>query len=445
MVQVFRRGMAVLAATTVLLAVATKRVASDDDPIPDVEAYLGSWIQLNVSPCGPTTMYINESQEYTATATQWDSYLTTASQVYTYSSDISSGTSSSDYHIWWTATFNDAPIGSFSNLYGPTSTFIAPDYSEGEDERSVSVIAHLRGNQDVLAMGPSPATGSVRRVNVADVLQIKVTHNQTHVQNGAHPWDVQGHYGKAGTVQAATDTTFTDNLRTEAADAWKDFGVIIETGTGANHIRKIASNTANGVFTITPQWSTNPVATSTYRVGWPPPRVGGGQLGWLTPGAGVDAGSLGYKGATEAKATQLAAGPGFFRGVGFAQKVYGTEGYKIANAWTYEVITGTEMNNVDAEHAALDYFVGDNDEMEDKNGGETPAYHFDAPAVNVGLSNDIGISEGKTDWVFHPSFLTSVLTRTGGTRVSNVDTWSVTFDLHSNGSTWTLVNDSHQP
>jgi hypothetical protein len=76
-------------------------------------------------------------------------------------------------------------------------------------------------------------------------------------------------------VEASVDTGVatgggTDYLD-DTAKSWPDnafANLIIEItgGTGAGQIRKIASNTATRI-TVTPDWTTVPDATSTYRIG----------------------------------------------------------------------------------------------------------------------------------------------------------------------------------
>jgi hypothetical protein len=77
-------------------------------------------------------------------------------------------------------------------------------------------------------------------------------------------------------VEASVDTGVATGAGTnyldDAAKSWPDnafANLIIEItgGTGAGQIRKIASNTATRI-TVTPNWTTVPDATSTYRIGF---------------------------------------------------------------------------------------------------------------------------------------------------------------------------------
>ena len=71
----------------------------------------------------------------------------------------------------------------------------------------------------------------------------------------------------SGDVVSATGTTVTTN-KTFLLNQWANNQIRILTGTGAGQIRSIASNTvgASGVITVSAAWTTNPDATSTYRV-----------------------------------------------------------------------------------------------------------------------------------------------------------------------------------
>jgi len=58
-----------------------------------------------------------------------------------------------------------------------------------------------------------------------------------------------------------------DTAKSWPVDAFADLIIEITGGTGAGQIRKIASNTATRI-TVTPDWTTVPDATSTYRIGF---------------------------------------------------------------------------------------------------------------------------------------------------------------------------------
>jgi hypothetical protein len=70
-----------------------------------------------------------------------------------------------------------------------------------------------------------------------------------------------------GTATAGAATALTTN-KTFLLNQWANHQVRIISGTGAGQIRKISSNTAgaNGVLTVSVAWTTNPDATSVYRI-----------------------------------------------------------------------------------------------------------------------------------------------------------------------------------
>lgn len=70
-----------------------------------------------------------------------------------------------------------------------------------------------------------------------------------------------------GTATAGAASTITTN-KTFLLNQWANMQVRIISGTGAGQIRKIASNTAgaSGILTVSAAWTTNPDATSVYRI-----------------------------------------------------------------------------------------------------------------------------------------------------------------------------------
>ena len=100
-------------------------------------------ISVNISsPADNTYVPINHGQSLQASAVDWDCerYRDPGEQWsawYTYYDDVTTGNTSSDYHMWWTKM-----DGTFTDMYGTTATWIAPDYSAGNNVRNVAVTAH---------------------------------------------------------------------------------------------------------------------------------------------------------------------------------------------------------------------------------------------------------------------------------------------------------------
>jgi len=70
-----------------------------------------------------------------------------------------------------------------------------------------------------------------------------------------------------GTATAGAAGSLTDTKRREADNFWKGGTIEIVSGTGINQKRDITGFTlSTGVFTITPNWTTNPDSTSVYVV-----------------------------------------------------------------------------------------------------------------------------------------------------------------------------------
>ncbi|MGL5098108.1 MAG: hypothetical protein ACRDD1_21180, partial [Planctomycetia bacterium] len=68
-----------------------------------------------------------------------------------------------------------------------------------------------------------------------------------------------------GTATAGAGSTLTDGAKTWPVNGWTNAQIRITGGTGAGQIRTIASNTAT-VITVSVAWTTNPDATSVYRI-----------------------------------------------------------------------------------------------------------------------------------------------------------------------------------
>ncbi len=73
----------------------------------------------------------------------------------------------------------------------------------------------------------------------------------------------------SGTASAGAAGTMTDASKTWTVDAFAGYSVYITGGQGVGQYRTILSNTAT-VLTIAPNWTTNPNATSTYKIVDPP-------------------------------------------------------------------------------------------------------------------------------------------------------------------------------
>ena len=69
----------------------------------------------------------------------------------------------------------------------------------------------------------------------------------------------------SSTATAGAATTLTDTTQSWSTDLWKNMVVKITGGTGSGQARSIASNTAT-VLTVSAAWTTNPDATSTYKI-----------------------------------------------------------------------------------------------------------------------------------------------------------------------------------
>lgn len=94
-------------------------------------------ISINITaPANNTYVPINHTKSLTATASDTDCYRV-GTTWYNYSDDVTSGNSSTDYHVWWTAS-----TGSFTDMYGTSATYQAPGYSAGNNVRDVTITAH---------------------------------------------------------------------------------------------------------------------------------------------------------------------------------------------------------------------------------------------------------------------------------------------------------------
>ena len=75
----------------------------------------------------------------------------------------------------------------------------------------------------------------------------------------------KANYQATATATAGAAGSLTDTKRHEENDFWKGGTLEIVSGTGVNQKRDITGFTlSSGVFTVTPNWSTNPDSTSIY-------------------------------------------------------------------------------------------------------------------------------------------------------------------------------------
>jgi hypothetical protein len=68
-----------------------------------------------------------------------------------------------------------------------------------------------------------------------------------------------------GTATSGAAATLTDSGKSWTTNAFAGYKVELLTGTGAGQVRTVVSNTGT-VLTVTPNWSTNPAAATTYSV-----------------------------------------------------------------------------------------------------------------------------------------------------------------------------------
>ena len=89
------------------------------------------------SPANNTYVPINHTQVLTASASDPDCYRV-GTTWYDYSDDVTSGETSADYHLDW-----GAMEGTLTDMYGPSATYLAPEYSAGYNVRDVLVVVQV--------------------------------------------------------------------------------------------------------------------------------------------------------------------------------------------------------------------------------------------------------------------------------------------------------------
>ncbi|MFZ2970230.1 MAG: LamG domain-containing protein, partial [Minisyncoccia bacterium] len=72
-------------------------------------------------------------------------------------------------------------------------------------------------------------------------------------------------YGATGTAEAGAANTLTDNNKSWTTNEWAGETIEITGGTGSGQTRTVSSNTAT-IITVSSNWTTNPDATSVYRI-----------------------------------------------------------------------------------------------------------------------------------------------------------------------------------
>lgn len=129
------------------------------------------------APADNTYVPINHTQSLTATASDTDCYRV-GTTWYDYSDDVTSGNSPTDYHMSWTAS-----TGSFTDTYGTSATYQAPDYSAGNNVRDVTVSAHaddINRGADTYGYGETAQQHNV----TLKVWQVTVTASQAGTKSG---------------------------------------------------------------------------------------------------------------------------------------------------------------------------------------------------------------------------------------------------------------------
>jgi len=128
------------------------------------------------SPANNTYVPINHTQVLTASASDPDCYRV-GTTWYDYSDDVTSGETWEDYHMDW-----GAAEGYFTEMYGTSATYLAPDYSAGYNVRDVYVCVQAddynRGTDTFGANDPGDAAEMHLKV-----WQVTVTVSQVHSQS----------------------------------------------------------------------------------------------------------------------------------------------------------------------------------------------------------------------------------------------------------------------
>ena len=124
------------------------------------------------------------------------------------------------------------------------------------------------GSFFVLATG-TLATGSFKRWDIATAVWSNLS-----ITTLPATWGTDGRmvtpaikdtYYDSGTASAGAATTLTDATKAWTADQWINSQVRITAGTGIGQIRMITDNDGT-VLTVASAWTTNPDATSTYKI-----------------------------------------------------------------------------------------------------------------------------------------------------------------------------------
>jgi hypothetical protein len=205
------------------------------DPTPECEWIRGDEIVVTITTPSQDgwTLWVSESMPVAAQAYDLDYYSDDdGAHWYAYWDDVMSGTTADTYHIIWSAT-----AGSFTEIYGPSSTYVARPYDAGPLARDVTITATATDANrpgDVLGApdgeGGQPATKAATRPGQDFRLEITISQagqvgDQDHPAldpppQGGIPADAGG--GKLGwlvpnTPQGCTDYAGASYFRVTAA------------------------------------------------------------------------------------------------------------------------------------------------------------------------------------------------------------------------------------
>lgn len=135
-----RNGCVLVMTLSMLLSLAISPLVLALDPEDAGDWDVGDPISVTVTaPDDDFWVWINSTLNVTASASDIDRYRCDeySYEWYSYSDEVSSGETAQDHHIWWTCS-----EGSFTDEYGPSATYLAPDYVAGNDDRDVTITAH---------------------------------------------------------------------------------------------------------------------------------------------------------------------------------------------------------------------------------------------------------------------------------------------------------------
>ena len=123
-------------------------------------------------------------------------------------------------------------------------------YTAGDAYATV-VTTNGLGSIDMVAADFVQSTATSNRVTTVAAKTITLTASSSQYDQG--------------TATSGAASTLTDTSKVWTVNAWATRAVRITSGTGSGQARVIASNTAT-VLTVGVAWTTNPDATSTYKI-----------------------------------------------------------------------------------------------------------------------------------------------------------------------------------